>query len=59
MSTDTTAKAADAFNILAGHCIACHSCRATPDRMCHEAQQLYRVWKAVWKEHLHRDLRKV
>jgi hypothetical protein len=59
MRAETAAATDDAFNTLADHCLACHGCRATPDQMCREAQQLYRVWKTVWKEHLHRDLREV
>ncbi|MFJ9536434.1 hypothetical protein ACIRPX_04135 [Streptomyces sp. NPDC101225] len=59
MSAEAAAATVDAFDVLADHCLACHGCRATPDRKCGEAQQLYRVWKTLWKEHHHGDLREV
>lgn len=59
MDAETAVEAVEAFNNLLDHCFACRSCRATPDVMCREAQQLHRVWKSAWREGLRRDLRKV
>jgi hypothetical protein len=55
----TCPEVAKMFGTLTDHCLVCPVCKAMPDRMCPEAQHLYRAWKVVWKESVRSDVRGV